>query len=85
MTDIDIVREEILSAIESLYPKPIQPGEITSRMIMDRLRIDKTTAYRILAREVKDGKLVEVKDGRVDEKGRPCKAWRKPIEPPEVK
>ena len=79
MTDLDLVREEILAALEVAYPKPIQPGEITAKMVMDRLKIDKTTVYRMLANEVEAGRLVEVPGGRVDDKGRICKAWKKQI------
>jgi hypothetical protein len=80
MSDLDLVREEVLAALEMAYPQKLQPGEITSRMVMDRLHLDKTTVYRMLAREVEEGKLIEVAGGRVDDKGRICKAWTKPPE-----
>lgn len=74
-----ITCDEILAELEARYPKPLQPGEITAKMVMDRLKIDKTTVYRMLANEVEAGRLIEVAGGRVDDNGRICKAWKKQI------
>lgn len=81
MIDMDLVREEVLDALEKAYPQVLQKGEITARMVMDRLKKDKTTVYRLLAKEVEAGRLVEVSGDRIDEKGRVVKAW---IKPPEI-
>ena len=75
-----ITCDDILAELEARYPKPLQPGEVTAKMVMDRLKIDKTTVYRMLAGEVEAGRLIEVEGGRLDDKGRICKAWKKPKE-----
>lgn len=74
---VDSVRDEILAALDVLYPKPLQPGEITIRFVADRLEISEHAAKDVIVKEVKAGRLIEIEQGRLSDKGHKIRAWRK--------
>jgi hypothetical protein len=70
--ELDISVDDILNELQSFIAPPVQPGDVTTRMIMERMstpgkRITKHRAYAIMEKAVATGKYIKVpviEDGR---------------------
>lgn len=56
---LDISAQELLDEIAASIPLPLQPGEITRTMLMNKYGVKEKHARDLLEGRVRDGKLVK--------------------------
>jgi hypothetical protein len=74
LDELDISVDDILNELQSFIAPPVQPGDVTTRMIMERLNVTKHRAYAMMDKAKATGNYDVV---HVIEDGRRVVALRK--------